>query len=98
MINAYKYNMNLLKRTIEKTLYGFGFGVGMGFSFMVIPTNKQYLASRPSMWPDAAVATAVEQSYQLKKRKYPSALHVETLADLEGAEWGLEPDVYPKGK
>lgn len=32
--------MNLLKRTIEKTLHGFAFGFGMGFSFMVLPTNK----------------------------------------------------------
>lgn len=94
MINAYKYNMNLLKRTIEKTLHGFAFGVGMGFSFMVLPTNKQNLASRP----DAAVATAVEQNYQPKKRKYLSTLDLETLTDLEGAEWGLEPDVYPKGQ
>ena len=50
------------------------------------------------MWPDAAVATAVEQRYQLKKREYPSTLHVETLADLEGVEWDLEPDVYPNGQ
>ena len=98
MINAYKYNMNLLKRTIEKTLHGFAFGVGMGFSFMVLLTNKQNLASRPAMWPDAAVATAVEQNYQPKKRKYPSALNLETLTYLEGAEWGLEPDVYPNGQ
>jgi hypothetical protein len=61
--------MNLLKRTIEKTLHGFAFGVGMGFSFMVLPTNKQNLASRPAMWPDAAVATAVEQNYQPKEKK-----------------------------
>lgn len=86
--------MNLMKRTIEKTLHGFAFGVGMGFSFMVLPTNKQNLASRPAMRPDAAVATAVEQNYQ----KYPSTLNLETLTDLEGAEWGLEPDVYPKGQ
>ncbi len=90
--------MSLMKRTIEKALHGFAFGVGMGFSFMVLPTNKQNLASRPAMWPDAAVATAVEQNYQPKKRKYLSALNLETLTDLEGAEWGLEPDVYPKGR
>lgn len=89
--------MSLMKRTIEKTLHGFAFGVGMGFSFMVLP-NKQNPSSRPAMWPDAAVATAVEQNYQLKKRKYPSTLNLETLTDLEGAEWGLEPDVYPKGQ